>query len=557
MSSRESADLIPPPAGMDTLHARSAPSLEKEQAGVRLNGRFWTACLCALLLTFLYAPTVYSTGYRAYRYEQYQQNLLILPVVIVLLWLRRTEIKAARPFPVLWGMLPMCMGVCLQILSQRFHSVFTGMLSLLPVLAGIILLLHGPELWRIVRFPVLFLGFAANLPSFLLDPLSHRIQNLSTIGTAWLMQTLGFPLLQRGNILSVPGMALEVAEACSGFHKLTAMLIYAILLGEIHSHRPVRRLLMVLLTVPLALLANIMRLAILVAAAEWGGPKWEATVHYPAELVVLVLAGLLMWRFSSKLAGNAAKVRSGDRPLIKPADNSNCPSEAIDPSSFRSIANETICRQKGIYRRKELLCSLTAFLLLFSALFANARQDRKSADLQPAPEAAAFPLQVAGWKCSKERPFAPAIQRISPTATMIDRLYSDHNNHTVELMIVSAKLPEDIHDPEQCLFGQHWIKTNSQSLSLDGKSAQILTVSYENSANLSVLYWKDNIDSESNSGFSYLARLRDDLNGRGTILIRLTAPASENSDRTLQKFAQDVLPVVKEWKNQSGRSAEK
>ena len=109
------------------------------------------------------------------------------------------------------------------------------------------------------------------------------------------MKSVGFVLAQQGNLVHVPGMTLEVAEVCSGFRKISALLVFATLYGYMYPIRNTRRALLIVLILPIALLANIARLCVLIAAASWGGAAWESRLHDPAELAVLVASfGILV-----------------------------------------------------------------------------------------------------------------------------------------------------------------------------------------------------------------------------------------------------------------------
>ena len=250
--------------------------------------------LFGALLLCLYIPVVAQTGRRWFMAEQYAHGVFIFPIVCGLLWLKRDAIHNAPRQPSAWGLLPLTVGLLAQTIGHLLKFEFLAMLSLLPTLAGIILLLHGPDLWRVVRFPILFMGFAANLPMPVLNGLSHGVQSLSATGAAAIMKALGFVIAQQGNALRVPGMTLEVADVCSGFRKLTALIVFAALYGYLYPIGNLRRLSLVLLIAPIALLANIARLCALIAAATWGGARWESGLHDPAELAVLIVAFGLM-----------------------------------------------------------------------------------------------------------------------------------------------------------------------------------------------------------------------------------------------------------------------
>src|SRR5258708_29077950 len=115
-----------------------------------------------------------------FRYDPYSHGFFILPVTAALLWMGRAPIKAAVVRPTLWGIFPLILGLLMETSGYLLRIRFAATLSLIPVLAGLVLLLHGRDLWRNVRFHVWFLAFAAPIPGMLLTPSSNWIQHLSS-----------------------------------------------------------------------------------------------------------------------------------------------------------------------------------------------------------------------------------------------------------------------------------------------------------------------------------------------------------------------------------------
>jgi exosortase len=272
-----------------------------------LKGWPWSARFFVLAVLALYFPVLQITAVRWLSAEQYTHSLFVFPVSGLLLWMKRRELALASRHPSAWGLLPLFFGLLLQTVSHYLNIEFLGMLSLIPVLAGGVLLLHGDSLWRAVRFPVCFLGFAANLPGFILSGPSQCIQSISATGASILMKTIGFTLVQHGNLIDVPGMTLEVADVCSGFRKLTALLVFTVLFGYLYPIGFTRRLLLVLTALPIAIFANIARLCVLIAAASLGGEKAESFLHNPAEFAVLVLSFVLILRVGKRLGCTAPR----------------------------------------------------------------------------------------------------------------------------------------------------------------------------------------------------------------------------------------------------------
>jgi exosortase len=70
---------------------------------------------------------------------------------------------------------------------------------------------------------------------------------------------MAIPVLREGNMLYFAHTQLEVAEACSGIRSMMAFLMLGILFAYLTRGGKGRRLLLVALAVPLALVMNILR----------------------------------------------------------------------------------------------------------------------------------------------------------------------------------------------------------------------------------------------------------------------------------------------------------
>jgi exosortase len=175
------------------------------------------------------------------------------------------------------------------------------------VLAGAILALHGVELWNVARFAVCYLFWAGPLPSFFYAPISQWVQNLSTRGAAEVMMSLGYTLLRQGNQIQIPGYALEVADACSGFKKLIALVAFALLYGYLFPINMARRVILVCCAVPIALLANVLRVSALIAVFSAGGLTALHHAHDIAEMCALIFSFVLFVTIGRMLGCTTAR----------------------------------------------------------------------------------------------------------------------------------------------------------------------------------------------------------------------------------------------------------
>jgi len=255
----------------------------------------WPALVFAIGVLVLYFPTLVDAAHQWMINDNYAHGIFIFPLCGFLIWLRRDDLRLAERRPTAWGLIPLIIGLLLQCGSYTLQIKYVGMWSLFLTVTGGILILYGLEVWRIARFAVLFSLLANPLPHSLLNNMTIWIQGASTSGAATLMSLLGFTLIRTGNVIHVPGADLEVAQACSGFHKFLSLTAFTLLYSYLFTTRKRVRIIILLAVLPIALLVNILRISGLIAFASLGGLNAMHAAHDGAEYCAIILAfGLLV-----------------------------------------------------------------------------------------------------------------------------------------------------------------------------------------------------------------------------------------------------------------------
>jgi len=262
----------------------SSPSWER-----RLPLIFWAGVLA------MYAPALLAAAHEWSINDNYAHGFFIFPLCLFILWLRRDELRLVERRPSAWGLLPLALGVVWQCLSYTLQLRYIGIWTLPLTLVGGALVLYGPAMLPLVRFAILFSLLAYPLPHSLLAGMTTRIQAASTDGATGLMSALGYPMIKQGNVIQVPGATLEVAEACSGFHKLLSLSAFTLLYAFLFTPVQWKRLILIAAVLPLALLVNVLRISGLIAATAAAGVAGMHRVHDWAEYIAIGLAfGLLI-----------------------------------------------------------------------------------------------------------------------------------------------------------------------------------------------------------------------------------------------------------------------
>jgi exosortase len=139
-------------------------------------------------------------------------------------------------------------------------ELFLSRVSLLITIAGLVVITYGWNHMRAIFFPWVFLLFMIPIPAIVLNQITFPLQLLASKAAAVTLPLAGVPVLREGNIIQLPAMALEVAEACSGIRSLMSLATLAIIYGYLMEPRTSVRVMLALASVPIAVLANSFRI---------------------------------------------------------------------------------------------------------------------------------------------------------------------------------------------------------------------------------------------------------------------------------------------------------
>ena len=127
-------------------------------------------------------------------------------------------------------------------------------------MGGLIWTFFGSRMLRELRFPLLVLLLAIPFPEIIFNKITFPLQLLASRLASDILPMLGVPTLQEGNVIQLPVMKLEVAEACSGIHSLISLVALAIFYGYFLEKSTFRRVLLAFAAIPIAVAANAIRI---------------------------------------------------------------------------------------------------------------------------------------------------------------------------------------------------------------------------------------------------------------------------------------------------------
>ncbi len=261
--------------------------------------------LAALLLA-AFVPALQAMA-QVWRSVDYYSHGFLVPLVS--LWsLLRTRPRRRRLAlePSRAGLLLLAAALAAYAVGLAASLVTLQGLAFVTAVAGAVWLRRGGAWLRALSFPVGFLLFMVPLPESWLAPTITGLRLLVSQASVSLLQAFGTAVARDGNVLLLPdGQSLFVAEACSGVTSLVTLTPLAVLIAHLTERSTLRRVLLVLSVVPIALTGNLLRVIATVLTAERlgadaasGGPLHEMTglFTYVLGCLVLLAVGRLLRR---------------------------------------------------------------------------------------------------------------------------------------------------------------------------------------------------------------------------------------------------------------------
>jgi exosortase len=230
----------------------------------------WGSVLIGVLVAILYY-SVLTVG-TWWSNPDFSYGFLVPIFAAYLVWVKRQAIVNKELAPAWSGIAVVALGLLVLVLGVYGAAVFLSRISLVIVLAGLVLSFGGWWLLRELRFALLVLFLAIPLPAIIFNEIALPLQFLASKLASNLLPLFGVPVLREGNIIELPAIKLEVAEACSGIRSLMALFTLAIFCGYFLEKSFMRRAILVVASIPIAIAANAVRIFGTGLCVQYWGP---------------------------------------------------------------------------------------------------------------------------------------------------------------------------------------------------------------------------------------------------------------------------------------------
>jgi exosortase len=214
----------------------------------------------ALLLAVIYHRVAVKLVYDWLTLEDYSHGPFVPLFSLFLLWDKRKAIQTT-PIRQSWAGIPLVLfSIVILVLGIYGVELFTSRMSFVFLMAGIVWTLLGPAMLRELLFPLLILVLAIPFPAIIFNQITFPLQLFASRIASSILPIFGVPVLLEGNVIHLPVMPLEVAEACSGIRSLMSLFTLSVFYGYFLENTTRRRIFLALCSIPIAVTANVFRI---------------------------------------------------------------------------------------------------------------------------------------------------------------------------------------------------------------------------------------------------------------------------------------------------------
>lgn len=250
------------------------------------------------LVAIIFWPTFGWLKDRFMEADTYYSHGFLVPLIcLFLIYRNRDELLRTSASSDTRGIFIIFGGLLMHLAAFRWGINFICGFAFIIVLFGLCLVLWGREITKKNIFPILFLLFMIPLPKVLIIEISFKLKILAAQVAANTVNFFGIPALRTGSTIQLPNTALTIGDPCSGLRSLIALLSLGALYAYISSLTKTGKIVLFFASIPIALIANIIRIVLLLLVTYvYGSEVATGKFHDISGLMVFLIAlfGLML-----------------------------------------------------------------------------------------------------------------------------------------------------------------------------------------------------------------------------------------------------------------------
>lgn len=222
-------------------------------------------CAGAMIAFFAaYYPALYDLVQGWYHSDDQSYGIFIIPFSLYFIFKNKKKWVGAPIDTSLLGATAFTISILIYIFGQIAEVATLSSLGLVFTIWSSIWFLFGMSLFKAILFPLCLLLLMIPIPAQLYSLATVPLQLFVSKVSAGAAQLIGVPIYREGNVLILPNHTLAVVQACSGLRSLMALITLCIVYGYMTLKNNWLRATITCCAVPVALLANILRVIVMV-----------------------------------------------------------------------------------------------------------------------------------------------------------------------------------------------------------------------------------------------------------------------------------------------------
>jgi exosortase len=273
-----------------------APIATAPHLGSRWPVSLWQLSAIAILTIWIYAPILGKLVVQWWQDPNFSHGFFVPMFAIYVVWQERSRLSSIPARPSWTGLVIIAIALCTLIVGVLGAELFLSRVSLLILMAGFIVLFEGWNYQKALLFPWLFLFLMVPIPAIVFNQVTFPLQLLASKVASFALAGVGVPVLREGNVIQLPAMPLEVAEACSGIRSLLSLTTLSIIYGYLMEKRIAVRWMLAIASIPIAVAANALRIVGTGLLVQyWDPDKAEGFFHVFSGWLIFVISLLLLF----------------------------------------------------------------------------------------------------------------------------------------------------------------------------------------------------------------------------------------------------------------------
>jgi exosortase len=271
---------------------------EMKSIGLNTRTNIVGLAIISLAIAFAYKETFLWMYERFMGADSYYSHGFLVPfVTLFFVYQQRDHLVAAKQQTSLAGLFVIIFALILHTLGTALYIFFISGISLFLLAIGLSLFLFGTKISKLIWFPLLFLIFMFPLPQAVISLVSFPLKIFAAKVGVWLVAAVGIPIHLEGFNIFIPAGQLLVGNPCSGLRSLIAFLALGSVFAYVTPISTGKKWILFFITIPIALLSNVVRIPILILVSHYWGLAAAAPdtfVHTGSGMLVFIIGFLLL-----------------------------------------------------------------------------------------------------------------------------------------------------------------------------------------------------------------------------------------------------------------------